>query len=106
MILSITNGSLGRGIAQLDAELKSNRSAGAAEADADDKKSGENSLEEVVALKDDHFLSDQSAEDENEAGAGEEAADRQLHLLPEVVHHCCDRDTCTDSNKTYHDPKG
>ena len=103
---SPTDGSLSNGVAQLDTELKSNRGAGAAEADADDKESRENSFEEVVALKDDHFLDDQSAEDEDESGAGEEAADCQLHLLPEEIHHGGDRDACPHGNEADHDPEG
>ena len=105
-ILTPTNGSLSSRVAELNAELKSYRGAGAAEADANNKKGGENAFEEVVALKNDHFLSDQGAEDEDETGAGQEAADRQFHLLPEVIHHCCNCDARPDSNKTYHDPKG
>ena len=60
-ILTPTDGSLSGRVAELNAELKSYRGAGAAEADADNKKGGENSFEEVVALKDDHFLGDQRA---------------------------------------------
>ena len=104
-IFSPTDGSLSSRVAQFDAELKSYRGTGAAEADAENKESGENSLEEVVALEGDHFLGDQSAEDEDETSGGEKTADCQLHLLPEVVHHCCNCDARPDSNKTYHNAK-
>ena len=105
-ILNPTDGSLSGGVAQLNAELKSYRSAGAAETDAKNQESGENSLEEVVALEDNHFLGDQSAKDEDETSGGEKATDCQLHLLTEVVHHRCNRDACPNSNETYHNPKG
>ena len=102
----ITNSSLCYWIAELNTEFKSYGSTCTAETDANDKKGGENSLEEIVALEDEHLLDDQGAEDEDETGAGQKAADRQLHLLPEVIHHCCNCDARPDSNKTYHDPKG
>ena len=105
-IFSPTDGSLSSRVAQFNAELKSYRGTGAAEADAKNKESGENSLEEVVAFEDNHFLGDQSAKDEDETSGGKKATDRHLHLLPEVVHHCGNRDARPDSNKTYHDPKG
>ena len=105
-ILNPTDGSLSGGVAQLNAELKSYRSAGAAETDAKNQESGENSLEEVVALEDNHFLGDQSAKDEDETSGGEKATDCHLHLLPEEIHHGGDCDACPHGNEADHDPEG
>ena len=102
----ITNSSLCYWIAELNAEFKSYGSAGAAETDANDKKGGENSLEEIVALEDEHLLDDQGAEDEDKASGNEEAADGELHLLAEEVHHRCNEDTRCHSNKADHNAKG
>ena len=102
----ITNSSLCYWIAELNAEFKSYGSAGAAETDANDKKSGENPLEEIVALEDEHLLDDQGAEDEDKASGNEEAADGELHLLTEEVHHRCNEDTRCHGNKADHNAKG
>ena len=102
----ITDSSLCYWIAELNAEFKSYGSAGAAETDANDKKGGENSLEETVALEDEHLLDDQGAEDEDKARDNEEAADGELHLLAEEVHHGCNEDTRCHRNKADHNAKG
>ena len=101
----ITNSSLCYWIAELNAEFKSYGSTGTAETDTNDKKGGENSLEEIVALEDEHLLDDQGAEDEDKASGNEKAADGELHFLAEKVHHCCNEDTRCHSNKADHNAK-